>query len=43
VTTAFRHFYRHLKHEPPQLYQSVVNTIAWSHRPYFGEIEQNLE
>lgn len=42
VKTALKHYYRNLKGEPPELYKTVVETIAWSHRTYFEMILQGM-
>lgn len=39
VKSGLKRYYRHLKQEPPELYKNVIQTIVWSHRPYFDEIE----
>lgn len=42
VKTALKHYYRNLKGEPSELYKTVVETIAWSHRTYFEMILQGM-
>jgi hypothetical protein len=42
VKTALKNYYRSWKKEPPELYKTVISTIAWSHRPYFDMIESGM-
>jgi hypothetical protein len=41
--TGLKHYYWHLKNSPPELYQIVVDDIAWSHKFYFDAISQGSE
>jgi hypothetical protein len=43
VSHAFKMYYKHWKAEPPELYQTVIDTIAYSHKPYFDMIEQGMD
>ena len=40
---ALKIYYRNWKNESPELYQSVIDTISYSHKPYFDMIESGLE
>ena len=40
---ALKIYYRNWKNESPELYQSVIDTIAYSHKPYFDMIESGLD
>ena len=43
VKNGMQKFYKNKTGAPEELYQNVITTIAWSHKPFFDMIDQGLE